>query len=296
MSTDPVRDFAQQLAVQLASGAVTGVWARVKEWIARRRRSAPIVAQFEREPKVFAPDLADLLRQLQFDIDPDGRMILADGLTPAVSQTASGHFVVQVGGDVGAIHMAPPAPQPTATRSVRERIGLDIWGELQRRHEAEDDACVYVPEERVAMARLEGWREMVLPPGPGHTIDRLIVVDREQTLGVPMYRPLPWKGLTRTAQRMLACIVRGKGSADHFQASNLDIVRVHMDHRMYGFWEVPGGTALALLVRSKFVRPHGEVLYYLTDDGRRTGEALLRVRGDAWLDEPNPHCREGWLS
>jgi hypothetical protein len=294
LSADPLQDFVKQLAVAATTGALPGIWAKLKQWLVRRRPASPVLAQFEHDPAGHASELVQILHELHFGEDPEGRSILREGLSMhAVSQTASGNLVIQAGRDIGAIHTTVPAAGPT-----RVRIGVDAWNLLQRQHEAADEKYVCVPEERAAMARVEGWQEITLP-GPGQTIDRLIVVDGSQTIGVPMHRPLPWKDLSLTARRMLGRVVRGNGSLDHFQAADLDVIRVHYSGRMYGFGyrNMAGALALSELVQPnrQFFTQRG-VLYFLTDEGRRVGETLLRAYGDAWLNRPNPDCQEGWIS
>jgi len=124
MSTDPIQVFAQQLAVQLASGALTGTWTQVKNWMTRKRhQSASFVRRFEQDPTTHVGELARILRELGFDRDQEGQAILA-GLT--IHQHGTGGVVVQVGRDAGtiAIHatpVVPPFPHVALTESASEQ-------------------------------------------------------------------------------------------------------------------------------------------------------------------------------
>jgi hypothetical protein len=305
MSGDPLQDFVAQIAAQLTAGAATSVWSKVKAWIAQRRpASQSVVAQFEQDPAKHAKALTDVLRLLRFAEDPEGRTILSAVVTSSsISQTASGRFVVQVGGNVGEVHLGAALPdtphheiaQPSGL--VRHPIGVDVWQRLREQHEADDDECLYIKEQHVMGARVEGWQEVTLP-GPGGVPDRLLVVDGGGTLGVPMYRSFPWKGLNRTAQRMLVRAVKAAGVLEHFQSAHLDFVRMPGAGRTFVFRGITASSALGVLARRGFVKskPRSDALYDVTDDGRRVADALVRARGEAWLDERNPDCEEGWLS
>jgi len=128
MSSDPLQAFVQQLAVQIAAGALSGTWAKVKDWILRHRRATgPAVEHFERDPLQHQDAFVALLRQMRFETDPEARSILAEGLTSShVTQTASGHVVVQAGRDAtvyvaGAGSAEPePAAESAADRAYQQ--------------------------------------------------------------------------------------------------------------------------------------------------------------------------------
>jgi hypothetical protein len=305
MSGNPIQDFVTQIASQLAAGTVTSVWSKVKAWIAQRRPAAQsIVTQFEQNPAQHTEALRDVLRELAFVEDPEGHAMLSAVLAhSAISQSASGQYVVQVGGNVRDVHVgATPADvgrHEVAQRSgpARQPIGVNVWQQLREQREASDDECLCIEEQHVMGARVEGWQEVTLP-GPGGVPDRLLVVDDGHALGVPMYRSFSWKGLNRTAQRMLVRAVKAAGVLEHFQSAHLDFVRLPGAGRTYVFRGITASSALGVLARRGFVKakPRSDVLYDVIDDGRRVADALLRARDDAWLDEPNPDCEEGWLS
>lgn len=305
MSGNPIQDFVTQIATQLAAGAVTSVWSKVKAWIAQRRPAAQsIVTQFEQNPAQHAEALRDVLRELGFVEDPEGHAMLSAVLAPsAISQTASGQYVVQVGGNVRDVHVgATPADVgrheiAQTSGPVRQPISVNTWQQLREQHEASDDECLCIEEPHVMGARVEGWQEVTLP-GPGGISDRLLVVEGGRALGVPMCRSFPWKGLNRTAQHMLVRAVKAAGVLEYFQSAHLDFVRLPGAGRMYVFRGITASSALGVLARRGFVKskPRSDVLYDVTDDGRRVADVLVRARGEAWLDEPNPDCEEGWLS
>ena len=305
MLGDPLQDFVTQIVAQLTAGAVTSVWSKVKAWVAQRRPAAQsVIAQFEQDPVEHAKALTDMLRQLRFVEDPEGNALLSATVnSSSISQTASGRYVVQVAGNVGEMRVGAVLPdarhreiqQPSGP--VRLPIDISVWQQLREQHVADDEECLYIEEQRVMGSRVEGWEEVTLP-GPGAIPDRLIVVDGGRALGVPMYRSFPWKGLNRTAQRMLVQAVKAAGVLEHFQSARLEFVRIPGAGRMYVFRGITASSALGVLARRKLVtsKPRSDVLYDVTDDGRRVAEALRSTRGEAWLDEHNPDCEEGWLS